>query len=459
MAVNMEDERFGQVESDKQQAMTELEQTYGGMIGEADKYYQAQIDASKQWADTQSQLQQEQTDFTIEQIEQQKQQAAKDYTKEQSGAYVDWQKQSNRYGVEAERQAAAGMDGTGFSESSQVSMYNTYQNRVATARESYNQAVLNYNNSIKEARLQNNSVLAEIAYQALQQQLELSLQGFQYKNQLILDQANKKLEVDNMYYNRYQDVLNQINHENAMAEEIRQFEKNYELQTKQLDESIRQFELEYDQRIKEFDEGIRQFNEEIARLKKKDEQEYKMEIERLELQKQQLAEEKRQYNLSYSLQQQQLAEQKRQYEEQMTIQKQQLASQSSGGSSYSSKKAQVDAQYGGKVSGSSSGNYEVKTEYYRGSLNPDANKYGTFDNGYQPKGISGHGTLSKSGQTIQIQTQTLSGKKQTLTQNVWRAQDGTLWYWEGRQNKYIQVPATNGNTRKTAIGWKTELTK
>ena len=43
--INYDDERFGQVESDKQQAMTELEQTYGDMIGESDQYYQAQIDA------------------------------------------------------------------------------------------------------------------------------------------------------------------------------------------------------------------------------------------------------------------------------------------------------------------------------------------------------------------------------------------------------------------------------
>ena len=222
-AINYEDERFGQVESDKNQALTELENTYGGMINDTDKYYQAQIDASKQWADKQSQLQQEQTDFTIEQVNQQKDQAKKDYTKEQSGAYVDWQKQSNQYGVESERQASAGMKGTGFSESSQVGMYNTYQNRVATARESYNRAVLNYDNAIKDARLQNNAALAEIAYKSFQQQLELSLQGFQYKNQLVLEQTKNKLEVDNMYYNRYLDVLNQINTENALAEEIRQY--------------------------------------------------------------------------------------------------------------------------------------------------------------------------------------------------------------------------------------------
>lgn len=251
MAVNYEDERFTQVESDKQQALTEIEKTYGkqnadgtytgGMIGSVDKYYQDQINASKDWADKQIQLQQEQTDLAVEQIEQQKEQAQKDYIKEQSGAYVDWRKQSNQYGVEAEKMAAQGLANTGYSESAQVSMYNTYQNRVATARESYNLAVQNYNLAIKDAQMQNNAALAEIAYQALQQQLELSLQGFQYKNQLILEQASKKTEIDNTFYNRYLDVLNQINTENAMAEEIRQYNESLALQKAQLAEEKRQF--------------------------------------------------------------------------------------------------------------------------------------------------------------------------------------------------------------------------
>lgn len=329
--VNYDDERFGQVEADKQQAMTELEQTYGGIIGESDKYYQAQIDASKQWADTQSQLQQEQTDFAIEQIEQQKDQTHKDYVKEQSGAYADWQKQSNKYGVNAEQQAAAGLNQTGFSESSQVSMYNAYQNRVTTARESYNQAVLNYNNAIKDARLQNNSVLAEIAYQSLQQQLELSLQGFQYKNNLVLEQANKKVEMDNMYYNRYLDVLNQINTENAQAEQIRQFEKNYELQAKQFQEEIRQFNQSYNLQLKEYQEGIRQFNEEIARLKAKDKQEYEMEIKTLELNKKKLEQEQKQWESEMSLKKQQLAEEQRQFNLQYELSKAKSSSSGGGG--------------------------------------------------------------------------------------------------------------------------------
>ena len=239
--INYDDKRFTQVESDKNAALNELEQTYGGMIKDSDKYYQAQIDASKQWADKQSQLQQEKTDFAIEQIEQDKAQTKKDYLKEQSGAYVDWQKQSNEYGANAEQMAASGMQNTGYSESSQVSMYNTYQNRVATARESYNQAILNYNNSIAEARLQNNSVLAEIACEALQQQLELSLQGFQYKNQLLIDKANKKTQLDSEYYQRYQDVLQQINTENALAEEVRQYNESLAMDKAKLAEEQRQF--------------------------------------------------------------------------------------------------------------------------------------------------------------------------------------------------------------------------
>lgn len=333
--VNYDDERFGQVEAEKNQAMTELEQTYGGMINESDDYYQAQIDASEQWAETQNQLQQEQTDFNIEQIEQQKDQAHKDYTKEQSGAYVDWRKQSNQYGTEAEKMASAGLQNTGFSESSQVSMYNTYQNRVATARETYNRAVLNYDNAIKDARIQNNAALAEIAYKALQTQLELSLQGFQYKNQLILDQANKKTELDNIYHSRYLDVLNQINHENAMAEEVRQYNQNYELN------------------VKQYNEGIRQFNEEIARLKQKDAEEYKMQIKELELRKQQMEEEKRQFEESQRLKREQLEEEKRQFDLQYS--KKSGGGSGGGGGDKTIKSGTISAATGGVI-GSKVGN-------------------------------------------------------------------------------------------------------
>lgn len=235
--INYNDDRFKNVESQKQDALNQVNNTYNNMINQSDKFYQDQIDAANKYADTQKQLQQENTDFLIEKVNQQKEQSKKDYIKEQTGAYVDWRKQSNQYGANAEEMAAKGLQNTGYSESSQVSMYNTYQNRVATARESFNRATLEYDNSIKEAMMANNSKLADIAYNALKTQLELSLQGFQYKNTLLETQINHQRDIDKDYYSRWQNVLSQMNTENQLKENIRQYETT-------LAENKRQYDLE-----------------------------------------------------------------------------------------------------------------------------------------------------------------------------------------------------------------------
>ena len=359
--INYEDERFKTVENQKQEQLNNINNTYNNMVNQSDQFYQKQIDAVNNYADIQKQNQQANTDFAIEQINQQKDQAHKDYLKEQTGAYVDWQKQSNQYGANAEQMAAQGMQNTGYSESSQVSMYNTYQNRVTSAKESYNKAVLNYDNSIKEAMLANNSALAEIAYNALKTQLELSLQGFQYKNDLLQTQINMQRDIDKDYYSRWQDVQQQINTENQLKENIRQYNENMAYQKEQ-------------DRIK---------------------MEYQKERDRIADEQWQ-----KQYNLS-------------------------LASRSSGGSSSNSS------------SGSSN---EVTTAYYSGKL-PSAtsnaiSSYGTFSNGYQPKGIVGYGTVSKTGQTTKVTSTTLQGTKTATTQNIWKTADGTKWVWNGMSMKY-----------------------
>lgn len=223
MAVNYNDERFQQVDREKEAALNEVNQTYNTMINNSDAYYQSMQNAVNDYANKQNEIQQANTDFTIEQINQQKDWLKKDYEKEQKGAYVDWRKQSNQYGVNAEQMASAGLSNTGYSESSQVSMYNTYQNRVATAREAYLKGVQNYDNGIKEAQLTNNAKLAEIAANALQKNLQLALEGFQYKNSLLQSQLSAKQGTEDRYYNRWQNVLSQINTENALAEQQRQF--------------------------------------------------------------------------------------------------------------------------------------------------------------------------------------------------------------------------------------------
>lgn len=246
MQINYEDERFDAVKEEEKEALSEVEQTYGDMIGKTNDLYKDQIDGVDKFTQQQQQFQQEQTDFAIEQLQQQKDKAQKDYTKEQSAAYTDYKKQSGQYGAAAEQMAAAGLAGSGFSESSQVAMWNAYQSRVATARESFSQAVVDYDNAMKDARLQGSAAMAEIALQGFQQKLELTLQGFQYENQLIQQMLGQKQQVQDRYYGRWQDVLAQLNQEAAMAEEQRQFNESMAFQQK------------------EYEEGVRQFNEQMA---------------------------------------------------------------------------------------------------------------------------------------------------------------------------------------------------
>lgn len=236
--IDYDDKRLTQVTSEKEEALKESDKLYDGMVSANQTKEQGLLDQINANVKEQTKIQNENTEFAIEQIEQQKEQAKKDYTKEQSGAYVDWQKASNQYGANAEQMAANGLTNTGFSESSRVSMYNQYQNRVATARESYNLAVLNYNNAIKDARLQNNAVLAEIAAKALEQQLEITLSFVQINNTLLTQKANARTTIDQNYHNRYMDVLGQINTENALAENVRQFNEQMEEEKRQYNETL-----------------------------------------------------------------------------------------------------------------------------------------------------------------------------------------------------------------------------
>lgn len=233
MAINYNDSRFTELEKDKQAALNQSNSTYDKLISDSKGYYDNLIAQSKEFADKQADIQNQQTEFAIDKIEQQKDKAAKDYTKEQKGAYQDYMKQSNAYGSNMQAAGQQGLGGSGWSETIQAGFYNTYQNRYAQARESYNTIVMNYDNNIKEAQLQNSSALLEIYNKAQQEQLELALQNFTVIKDLTLGKQNQYLAIDSEYNDRWRQVESQINTENALAEEIRQYNASLAEQQRQ----------------------------------------------------------------------------------------------------------------------------------------------------------------------------------------------------------------------------------
>jgi hypothetical protein len=221
--INYNDPRFAEIEQAKQQALSQNTETYDKMIMNADTQYNEMSQAAKNYGEEQQKFQTEQTNLTLAELEQQKQKSQKDYTREQTGAYTDYLKHTNRYGVSAERLANQGLANSGYSEASQVSMYNSYQNRYSVARESFNQTVQNFNNQYSQIKLSNNAKLAEIAFNSLQTQLQNTLQGFQYKNTLLQQKLQTQQSIDQQYYGRWQDTLAQLNQERALEEQRRQF--------------------------------------------------------------------------------------------------------------------------------------------------------------------------------------------------------------------------------------------
>lgn len=218
--VNYNDSRLTNIEAERRAEQNQVNNTYDKMINSSDSYYKNLIDTQKEYQDKQIENQNAQTEQTIKEINQQKDKTQRDYQKEQRGAYQDYRNQTNAYGVQAEIRASQGLNNTGYAESSNVSMYNTWQNRVATARQSLNDTMTQYDNMIAQARLTNNEQLAEIAFKFAQAQAQYALEGFQYKNTLIENKQTRLSELGQRYDTKYQNMLNQINTELAARRDM-----------------------------------------------------------------------------------------------------------------------------------------------------------------------------------------------------------------------------------------------
>lgn len=244
--MNYNDDRLTQLEEEKKQALENANNQFNDLINEREDITNQQNDLINKWEQTQNENLDEQLQFQKDLIEQQKQEAQQAYEQEAKSAYSDYRKETDAYGVSREQQAAGGLgNAQGYSESSRTSMYNTYQNRLATSKKTMDDAYLEFNNAIREAQLANDATKAENALQALQQKLQIALEGFNYKSEQTQNQMNWQYQIGNDYYNRYQDVLNQINYEKQQAEAIRQWEEEMAFQKQQAELAQQQWEKEY----------------------------------------------------------------------------------------------------------------------------------------------------------------------------------------------------------------------
>lgn len=208
--VDPDDPRLTGIEAEKQETIDGYNKTIDGVASGVDTMVTEQQAAIDESAQELIDAQNHYTDETVKIIEGQQEEARKDYEDEARGAYVDWKRQSNPFGANAEQMMANGLSGSGYSETSKVRMYQSYQNRKAMAFEAFSKAKTEYNNQITMAREQNSLTIAQIATDALKEKAKIALEGFYYKNDLIIGKANKELEIGQYYDGKWLDERDRI---------------------------------------------------------------------------------------------------------------------------------------------------------------------------------------------------------------------------------------------------------
>ncbi len=270
MALNQEEQnRVNNVYNEREKALSENNQLYGDLMNQAGELKNQQNAFLAQQQQTQNDILDKQLANQGNLINQQKEEANRNRRVEAGKAMNDYNAYVNPYGIQAERQASAGLTNSGVSETSKLGAYTSYQNRVANANANYQKAVTQYDNAMNEAMLNNDVQKAQNALNMLKLQLENN-QDY-YSNISSLSQAKMKnaQSLRSEYNDQYNTVYNQIMNEQKQAEAIRQFNEEMAFNRDKYNESIRQYneQMAFDREKQA--EAIRQFNAELALSKKK----------------------------------------------------------------------------------------------------------------------------------------------------------------------------------------------
>lgn len=250
--IDSNDSRLTNIERERQEKISQSNAEYNKTINDVNNHYNNVNQALDQGYAKKEQAMNQQTQATIDNINTQKDRAERNYQNEQRGSYIDYRNAINPYGAQAELRASRGLANSGYSETYQSNAYNTWQNRVATAKQSLNDALVDYNAQITNARNTNSTALAELWSNVALQKAQNSLQGFQYKNTLIENRNQRETQLQQLYDTKYQNMYKNI------SEDLNRQISNYQYGVNALNEirknreKSNQWQAEYDRQKEQY---------------------------------------------------------------------------------------------------------------------------------------------------------------------------------------------------------------
>ena len=238
--------RINNVYNEREKALAENQQTYSGLLDDANSFRQQQNQMLAQQEKTQNEVLDKQLENQTNIINQQKEQAQKQTETQNKQALNSYNAFINPYGYQAESLASTGLNNSGLSETAKLGAYTTYQNRVAQANSSLQNAITNYDNSINEAILNNDVQKAQNALTRLQAELQANESYYNTKSSLTQNLLSNKLNINSQYDNQYNNVYNQVLNEQKEAEAIRQYNEKMAYQKQRDAIADAQWQKEYE---------------------------------------------------------------------------------------------------------------------------------------------------------------------------------------------------------------------
>lgn len=147
-----------------------------------------------------------QTQMNVDELEKNKAEIDEQAKKTNQGLYTEYKKASNPYGVNAEATYARGLGNSGYAETTQTNLYNTYQKNVTNTINNAQKLKSDFDFQISQARQNGDITLAQNALQIYMQKMQLLTEEYELRN-------NR----EQYLYQKEQNALQQSNWEKEYA--------------------------------------------------------------------------------------------------------------------------------------------------------------------------------------------------------------------------------------------------
>lgn len=123
-----------------------------------------------------------QTQMQVDSLERQKADIDKETTQQNKALYQDYRKASNPFGVQAENLASQGLANSGYAETTQSRLYNTYQNNITATLNNARELKSNVDFQIQQARQTGDITIAQNALELYKQKMQLLSEEYDLRN-------------------------------------------------------------------------------------------------------------------------------------------------------------------------------------------------------------------------------------------------------------------------------------